>query len=535
MRIKTQEEILDPGIRKKIIEEIECSENKDRKHKSFKRHMIYKDQVEYWVLEMLERQFDQNTVKEMAYAISNISFLKKIIDKLARVYSQGAIRTVVDDAGVLSEEDTAKVQKLSKILNINSKQKSVNRYLKLHSNDAMYIKPCPNEYGQWSVVPTVLAPHLYDVVEDYYDRTKGLVYILSAYEPQTIQYTSQDVSKEGRSFDTSIRPKIGNGKDEIIADSPEDSDVEKKQYIWWSDNYHFTTDYQGNIVSEGTENPIGKSPIIPYAKDQDNNFWAQGGDDLEQQSVRLNAQMSHINYIGALQGYGTFYYKGKKAPSNLAIGPSKGIKLEYEKDDPIPEIGFAQSSPQLTALMQMVEAQLALLLTTNNLSTAGVSTSMGTPSGFTSALHAMVDKSESMEDVQDQQQIFLDNEPKMWDVINKWLMLYEQEGTLVEELQGLTIPEDMTVNVQFLQPTPIVSEGEKLANIKLRKELGINTMEDLIKIDQPNLTDEEAHEKLEQIQEQKVLKVKTAAGVMDEGEGNEDNIEDNVDESRPVQ
>jgi len=541
MRIKSQAEILDIGIRKKIIEEINGQENQDRKAKSFKRHMIYKDQTEYWVLEMLERQFDQNTVREMQYAISNISIAKKIVDKLARVYAGGVTRYAVNEAGEKDDLATANIETLEYELKINQKQKTLNRYLKLHYNAAMYIKPCPDENGIWEIVPTVLAPHLYDVVEDYYDRTKGLVFVLSAYQPKTVQYSSQDVSKEGRSFDSQIRPAIGSGTDEIIADSPSDSDIDKKTYIWWSDDYHFTTDETGHIISETTDNPIGECPVIPYAKDQDNNFWAIGGDDLEAAAVRLNAQISHINYIGALQGYGVFYYRGKKSPTNLVVGTNKGIKLEYEEGEPIPEIGFASANPQLNSLMQMVEMQLAMLLTTNNLSTSGVSTQLGSNQSFASGVSMLLDKADSMEDVSDQQQIFLDNEPEMWEVINKWLQLYESEGVLDDSLVGLSIPDNLEVVVQFTQPQVIISEQEKLANIEKRKTLGINTQVDLIMIDQPNLSEDEAKAKLDEINGERdarmasvMPKVQTPK-VMNEDNQDKANVEDNSVGDRPVQ
>lgn len=536
MRIKNQDEILDEAVRKKIIEEIGCSENTARKSEAFKRHMIYKDKTEYWVLDLLERQFDKQTVYEMSYAVSNISLVRKIIDKLARVYSGGVTRAVVLDSKP-SEEYTNNVQRLEKELNVNTKQKTINRFLKLHRNAACYIKPCPNEYGEYSILLQPLAPHLYDVVEDYYDRTKPMVYVLSHYEPKSVSYGSESASKEHRTGLTSVKPKLGNQKDEVIADSPEDQNKDM-EFIWWSDKYHFTTDATGKIISESTENPIGVKPIINYAIDQDNAFWAQGGDDLVSTGVKVNAQISHINFIGTLQGYGQFYYKGKTPPQNMALGPNKGIVLQYEEGDPAPEIGFTSANPQLANLMAVTEMQIAMCLTTNNLTTSGVSTSLGQGTTFPSGIALLIDKSESMEDVKDQEQVFLDNEPVMWDVINKWLMLYQGEGSLQENLVGLAYPEGADVLINFQHGQVITTEAEKLGNIKLRKELGINTQAELIKIDQPGLTDEEAEEKLEKILEDKKLRMKSAAnGMEDSDAGEEDELDGEQDQlrDRPVQ
>lgn len=544
MRIKNQDEILDIGVRKKIIEEIQSNENQQRKQEHFKRHMIYKDKTEYWVLDLLERQFDKQTVYEMSYAISNISLVRKIIDKLARVYSNGATRVATMDSTPLPEY-TDNVQKLERLLCVNTKQKAINRFLKLHRNAACYVKPCPDENGKYSILLQPLAPHLYDVVEDYYDRTKPMVYVLSHYEPQAISYFKDDGSRENRSGLSSVKPKLGNKKDEVIADAPEDQGADKKEYIWWSDKYHFTTDETGSIISESVENPIEVKPFVNYAIDQDNAFWAQGGDDLVSLGVKVNAQITHINFIGTLQGYGQFYYRGKTPPQNMVLGPNKGIVLQYEEGDPTPEIGFTSANPQLADLMAITEMQIAMGLTTNNLSTSGVSTQLGQGQAFASGIALLIDKSESMEDVKDQQQVFVDQEPVMWDVINKWLMLYQSEGSLQDDLYNLAIPDGAEVVVNFHHPQVIQTENEKLANIKLRKELGINTSSELIKIDQPELTDEEAEEKLEKILEEKKLKLKSMAApeeapemdMEDENAGEEDERNGEPDElrDRPVQ
>lgn len=523
MRIKTQDELLNLNIRKQIIEEIEGSENKARKAKAYKSALCYKDQTNYFVLEELERQFDKTTVYEMSYALSNISFVRKIVDKLARVVNQGAKRTVFTEQDKIDIESTDKVETLEKELCVDSKLKSINQILKLQRNTALYVKPCPQEDESYKLVLQPLQPYLYDVVEDYYDRTKPMCFILSDYEYQPTQYTSQDAAREGRTFQLSARPALGDQKDQIIADSPNDEELaQEKHYIFWSDKFHFTCNKQGEIISEDYENPIQKCPVIPFAIGQENSFWAIGGQDLIDTSVKLNAQLTNITHIGVMQGYGIFYMKGKDLPSNVILGPNKGIMMRYESEDPVPDIGFASANPQLASLMAMVEMQVALLLTTNNLSTSGVSTTLGQASTFPSAIAMTLDKAESMEDVKDQQQLFLDNEPVLWDVINSWNNYYASIGKLDESLQNLQLPENFELVVKYTHAQTIQTEAEKLNNIKLRKELGLNTDEELLKIDQPDLSDEQAKEKLLQINKLKQDKMKLAAEMVTNNEDDKD-------------
>lgn len=501
MRIKNENEILDPAVRKQIIEEILGSENQRRKQEAYKRYLTYKDQTKAFVVEQLQKQFDSSTVKEMEYCLANISLCRKVIDKLARVYNNGVRREVQRD-----EKLTESLEKLSKELEINSELRKANKFLKLQKNLAFYIKPCPIYYAdgseKYSLKLEPMNPYLYDAVEHYYDRTKPMCFILSDFEYSTVQYTSLDAATVGRTASPDPQGvKKGDGIDQSIADQPDDAKT--KQFVWWSDSYHFVTDESGTIISEGTENPIKMMPIVNFALDQDGQFWAQGGDDLIDGSVLINSILTHNQHVAITQGYGQFYMKGKNLPRNIKIGPSKAIIMEYDEGEPVPEIGYASSNPQIDALRGLVESYIALLLTTNNLSTSAVAAQLGQSNMAPSGIALMIDKAESMEDVNDQRQIFLDKEHEIWEIIAAWLNLY---GDMLDDsLKGYALPEEIEMNIKFHDAPVVVSESEKLQNFKLRKELGLDSMLDLIMKDNPSLTKQEAEEKLKSLMEDKMV------------------------------
>lgn len=516
MRIKSENEILDEGVRKKIIEEICGSENQERKAEHYRRHKCFKDKTRYFTIEQLQKQFDYATVVEMTYAIPNISIVKKVINKLATVYNNGVQRMAVNEAGENIEEITDVIQDIEKELQVNQKQKQVNKYLKLHKNALQYVKPCPNPDGTYGVVLQPLAPHLYDVIEDYYDRTKPLVYILSYYKYKGITYSSNPSSHESgtptQPLISSFSPSIGDGKDQKIADSEDDKDqLDKKEYIWWSKSYHFTTDETGKILSASKENPIEELPFVDYAVEQDNCYWSESGDDLVDSAISLNSQVAHQNHIGVVQGYGQAFYKGANVPRNLAVGPTKVILMEYGKDDPEPDFGFATSNPPLAALQAGFEMQVALLLTTNNLSTKSISTTMAAGGDFASAIAMVIDQAESTEDANEQRQIFYDKDAETFELINKWMTYYKGTKELDEDLQDLVFPEETEIKVQFQDPKSIISEKERLENIEKRKTLGLNTQAELLRMDQPDLTDKQAEEKLKAVKTEKTDAMKEAA------------------------
>lgn len=511
MRIKLESDLMKPEVRKQIIEEIEGRENLIRKYQAYKRYQCYKDKTSHYVVELLLRQFDQDTVEEMRYALSNISIVKKVIDKLARVYSYGVDRVISGD-----ENATKKLKELEKKLDVNTAVKKTNRFLKLEKNVDLFVKPCPvydiNGGVKWQPKLEVFLPYLYDVVEDFYDRSKAMCVILSDYQPPQTTLANMD----GKRSPISPLPDLGglqttDGKDGVIADNPKDQkQSEKKTYIFWSKNYHFTCDSSGAIIADDKNqknaNPLKVFNHINFSIDQDGAFWAEGGDDLIDGAILINALITHTTHVGTVQGYGQFYMTGENLPRSVKVGPTKAIIAEYKKDEQAkPEMGFLNANPQLDSLRGLIEMYIALYLTTNNLSTSGVSTQLSGGSALPSGVALILDKAESLEDIQDQRQVFIDKEPDMWEAINQVLKTYG-DANLVEELKGLQLPDNFKQNfiIKFHDPTPIMSEQEKLANMKVRQEMGIDTMLSLIMKDDPSLNEEQAEEKLKKLIEQRI-------------------------------
>lgn len=517
MRIKTESQLLDPAVRAKIIEEIESRENQTRKFQAYRRYQCYKDKTNHYVVEALLRQFDADTVEEMRYALSNVSIVKKVIDKLARVYNNGVERTISGN-----ENETKKLKDLEKRLDVNTALKKTNRFLKLQKNVDLFVKPCPvqnfdGSETKWAVKLEALLPFLYDVVEDYYDRTKGMCVILSDYQPPATSLAQFDGKRSPIPLIAvpEQNANVPDGKDQIIADKPADqknhsSPTGEKTYVFWSKSLHFTCNSKGEIIPD-EKNPENKNPLgvfnhINFAIDQDGAFWAEGGEDLIDGAILINALITHTNHVGTVQGYGQFYITGENLPRSIKVGPTKAIIAEYKKDEQAePKMGFLNANPQLDSLRSLIEMYIALFLTTNNLSTSGVSTQLSNANTLPSGIALIIDKAESLEDVQDQRQVFIDKEADIFEAINAVLTTFGDEN-LIEELKGLSLSEGFKkdFSVKFNDPTPIMSEKEKLENLKLRQDLGIDTMLSLLMKDDPALDEKQAEEKLKKLIEQRI-------------------------------
>jgi len=509
VRLKLESDILDQKTRAALIEEIEGQENKNRKFEAYKRYQCYKDRTSHYVVELLLRQFEGQTVEEMRYALSNISFVRKIVDKLARVYSSGIDRRISE-----SPAETEKLKKIEKSLDVNSVLKKVNRFVKLEKNTDLFVKPCPVIVGdeiKYKIKLEALLPYLYDAVEDYYDREKAMCIILSDYTPPSTSLAAMDGAR-APSLGAVPTPN-GDGKDQKIADSPSDQKdhtaASDKTYVFWSKNYHFECKSNGEIIprddNPNNVNPFGVSLHIPYSLDQDGSFWAEGGGDLIDGAILLNALITHTNHVGTVQGYGQFYMTGENLPRSIKVGPTRAIIAEYKKDEQAePKMGFLNANPQLDSLRGLIEMYVALLLTTNNLSTSGVSTQLQGGQTLASGVALIIDKAESIEDVQDQRSAFSDREVDVFSAINAILTTYGDQ--VVDELKGLAMQEGFEKNftAHFQDPATIMSEKEKLDNMKMRKDMGLESMVSLLMKDDETLTEKQAEEKLLRIIEQRL-------------------------------
>lgn len=505
-KLINEDQLLDLAFRKLVIEEITGSENRQRKTRELRKYEIYKDNTRKWVIESLTRELSPETVAQMENRASNISIARKIVDKLARSYVGGVERKVEDKTSQSS------IDELGRLLEVNAAMKKGDRYLELFKNTMVQVIPEKIDVllEKYRLKLRVLPPFMYDVIEDVLNPEKPRVVVLTDFIERNRLDIAIPEGTDGRGVGL-IQPAFSSGdrRDQTIADSPEDAGQQpnKRTFIWWSDKYHFTTDSNGEIIAQLTPeeqlNPIQKLPFVNLAEDQDGEFWARGGDDLVDGSILINVLLTDLFGIANAQGWGQMVIKGKNLPKVIKGGPHRAIVLDYEEGDPVPDVTFQTSNPPLDAWMRMVEQYVALLLSTNNLAPSNIASKLDA-STFPSGIAMLIEQSESTAEVEDKQKLFADVEPKLWDVIKLWHDFYFERKALIDELMAVKKFSDSSVVVKFSQSKPPITEQEKINNLKARKDLGIDTMVDLIRLDNPQLTEKEAEEKLMRILEEKL-------------------------------
>lgn len=529
MKIRSEEDLLNLDVRKKIIEDILGSENENRKMGELRRHEVYRDKIKKWVLHsLLNEGFKPETIAQMENRASNISICRKIVNKLAQTYIGGVERKVDDASSQLS------IDALADELDVNTALKKSDRYRQLFKNTSVQVvarrcmEPLEDGYEEkYTIALKVLAPWEYDVVQDYYNPEKAMAFILTDFpERHNFVIDSIDGSqgyRSGMEFDMNR----GDRKEQSIADDPSDTGIEKRTFIFWSNKYHFTCDLGGQILQMVEDNqnlnPIGILPFVDIHMDQDGEYWAQGGEDLIDGSILVNKELTDLNFVTFHQGFGQLVISGKDLPKKIEGGPNNAMLFDVREGDPTPQVFYATSNPPVESWLNKIKSQLAMLLSTNDLAPRLISASLDA-SNVESGISKLIENSEVTASHQDVQNIYQDAEPYMWEVIRRWHSLYAESSLLKEDLQLIPVFTDSNVKVKFIQTKPIVSEKENLEVLKLRKELGLDTLAGIILKDNPDLSKEEAEQKAKEVQEEKAANVESFMG--DSGDKEKDSDEE---------
>ncbi|TXH08439.1 MAG: hypothetical protein E6R04_10690 [Spirochaetes bacterium] len=523
-KLLNEDEILSMEFRKQVIEEIRGKENIERKLEALKRYEVFNDNVKKWVIQELSKEFSSSTVRMMENRATNISFLKKIIKKIATCYNAGVSRTLENDA------DQEALNEMATNLQANKIGKKRDRYLSLFRNTLCQISYRLDTYesmlanaDRYRIFMRELTPDLYDVIEDSNNPEIPRVVILSDFvdQKQVLRQVSAS-ERTGRRKGQLVDVSAGDGRDQAIADTRADKSQENgPEFIWTSAVYHFTTDHKGNILAnkspEGLLNPIKMLNYAWAADGQDGNFWATGGQDLTDGAIHANKLLTDMNTIASVQGWGQPVAKGKDLPKVIEGGPHKLITLNYEDGDPVPDFDYKTSSPPIDLWMRMIEQFVALYLSTNDVAPTSISGSLDA-SSFPSGIADLVDRSKYTGDRDDREGILQDAERQQWLIVQHTHNYLKERKALVPDQAEIDEITDTKVSVEFLEPKPTLSEKESLEVLKMRKEIGLNREVELIMRDR-GIEDEKQAEKI--LMEIKAEKLENAAA-MGLGVGSED-------------
>lgn len=492
-------ETLTEGQVKQIIQEINESAEETRRVKAKRRHDIYADGGRKFLIEAIKREFGEDSLREMRLAPLNI--LKKIINKKSAVYARPAIRMTE------SASDQALVDYYVDELGMNELMQKANRYYNLFSNTVLYAVPSGDE-----IKACVVPPYLYSVMPNQFDQTKLEGFIFNRFMEEDRLLQSDDLASATGVEGWDRQRGTENGKG--LVGSEERDDSTSRQYIFWTDSQHFTTDDNGNRIIFYPElgedqfiNPIMKCPVVSINKDRDAEPWATQGEDMVDLTIAIQQGWSDLLTIAKNQGFSILTIISPDEPKKLVVGVNKAIWLKQNPGQETPSINYVTGNSPLSEYKELLMELLGLLLTTNDMAPGSVS-GLTNAKNFSSGFQALIEMADTLEALEADKPILRNAEHEFWEVIAGWHNYMYDIGVLNEEAKALgKFSDDVDVMIHYSDMKPIESEQDRINAVEKLTQLDLLTKEDALKKLNPDLTAGQIEKKIKELAEGRAQRV----------------------------
>lgn len=499
-------EILTPDTIKQIIDEINESAETTRRAKHKRRHDIYKDDGKKFVIEQIQREFGQDALAEMR--VCSLNILKKIVNKRSAVYKTPPVRKAESPAS------QALVDYYVDELDLNTAMQKANRYFNLFSNCALYCVPHEGELKLY-IVP----PYLYSVVPNGMNPTEADVWVFNSFTEGSALTPNYDVPSATGAAGWQREPGQKLAGDKV--DSQEKTDGMRRNYIFWTPMQHFTSDESGSrLMLEGVPpeqqfaNPIEICPVVNLAKERDAEFWASQGQDLVDDSINFSMGWSDSLTISKHQAFGILTIISDEEPKKLTVGVNRAVWLKSKPEGPQPSIQYVQSNSQIAESMGMLGNYLGLILSTNDMNPGAISGN-DKPQNAVSGFSLLIQMSDALEAIESDKPYLKAAESELWEVIAKWHNWLFDTNNLEDEAKAFgKFPETFDVEVTYRDIKPIESEQERITAVKSLMDMGLLTKMDALKKLNPDLTDEQAVQKLTEVETENQGRMERAIATM---------------------
>ncbi len=483
-----------------IVQIVESEINSDRIREHIKAFQTVSGNQRRIIDEEIIRKFPES--HEWVTRI-NIKISDKIVRKLARVYSAGVIRQVIDrntkevdqDLTALLNEVYSDVDECDR--NFDQTMERTNRYEINHEYVEVfsYIEPDTNKI-RFKPLPQQLFTALPNQT-----KTKSEVIVFKndyTHLTETNQFIDWDNTTE----------EIKNG--EITG-----------LYTVWSKEFHFdfarvkiteTVDGVTSVIFKdvvlparddtGTKNPWGVYPFTQVKKDTDGVFYPAGS-EIPQMGIDINVMLSDVVSIAEQQGFGqaVLYYDDETAPQTMKTGPTHLIQIKNKSGNA--KFEFANANPDLDGHLNIILAIIRLFLTTNDLTTDKVSGEVNA-TNFASAIDRLIADSEWVGNIEDQRRKYLVAEKNIFRVVIMLLKHLAESKSWPESYPRVDIskldPTKYELKLVFGTVKPITTEKDKAETISFLEEKGfILPFEKHIRFSDGNMGDKEAKKFEEEI------------------------------------
>ena len=500
-----EEQLLDIGFRRKIIEEIKGDENIQRKIVSYKKANMQEDNFYQYVKEALEQKLSAKTVSRMTI-FASINLQKRISKAEASIYKRRPSRKIM-----VGEVESEEMEKVYQMMDVDTVLRRSNESYKYQGQCAIQVYP-----QQGKLKCRVLLPHLYDVIPNPENPEEALAYIISNFDNTTRDRIDRDPNNTGFSQGDKYRDSVN----QTIADY-DDQALSKERYYVWTKKLNFVMDGNGQLIDKITDKPLTEMaendpnimsplaeynclPFIDVSHPKNFEYWVRGYDSLYEATLTYNTILTSEFQTVELQGHAQAYYKGdaNHMPEDVQVGPDRIIHIPIDPNNPTAsEFGFANPGSDLSGVRQFRDSYLAAFLSSRGLDTSIVS---GNPqaSMASSGVEKLLQMIEKFEASQEDFSLFENVEYELLHIVSCFIRsLYSEvnDGSpaLVDDFR-INLVETPDLSVVFAGPEMIKTETEKLDLAQKELEMGLTSRAHVL-MELKNMTMEQAIKHLQEV------------------------------------
>lgn len=443
---------------------------------------IYEGDLLTYVLQDLKRQLSAKSYEQIAHRVPPINILKRLIDKLSKIYAKPPLRTFTEP----SDQDTELLTFYEKAFDVNTTMGAANEFFNLFKTG--YVEPYLYQgKPQLRVIPS--------------DRC--LPYSNDAVNPQQMTHFIKVMGTLKRmSYDA-----------KGVATTSEDRTI---LYLY-SDLEFLAVDDHGEVIQEimqrediaklGGENPFGKIPFIYVNRSRYMLIPIEDTDTLAMTKL-IPILLADANFAAMFQAF-SIIYGIDLDEEGLTMSPNAfwRFKSDPAKPNSKPEVGIIKPELDTDKMLALIKAELSLWLQSRNIKPGA----MGelTLDRVASGIAKAIDEMDTSEDRQKQIPFFIKAESDLWDfVINHAHPIWMRDADFQNKMPFSPGAE---VNTQFAEQKPLINYSQIIDDVVKKRDERLIDVKRALREIYPDDSDAQIDQRIADIQADKTFVAKTVS------------------------
>lgn len=459
---------------KQIIEEIEKNKNLIGQNKDL--FEIFEGQLLDHVDAALRCQLSEQSYMQARHRIAPINVLRRIIDKLSKIYQQSPTRTVIDG----TDQDKELLAWYEEKLGINEKMNQSNEFSNLQKNNLIEVFLD----GDQPKMRTISAHQFWVYSDNMVDPTV----------PTHIAIFDSDMSvkKNDRKAD---KFRIYTDDEFLIVDS--DGDIMQHE--------------MNEIGNPERINPYGILPFT-YVNTSANLLVPLPDTDTLSMSVLIPILLTDLNHAVQFQSFSMMYGIDVDV-QDIKRAPNAFLDLKSDPaSDKTPQIGSIKPQVDIDQVLGLVASEFSLWLNTRGIKPGSIGEM--NRDNFASGVSKMIDEMDVSEHRQRQVTIYRNVETDFWDRLLNHIHPFWVANGMIEN-RHIFSP-NARVETNFKPQVPLLRRGDLIRELQAEMMAGFTTRKRAIKILNPQMADDEIEDLMREIDRENMITVDSNGLATDE-------------------